>query len=143
MVENDVQLIHRVLSGDEEAFSALVRKYQKSVHALAWRKIGDFHIAEEIAQDAFLQAYKNLATLRNPNQFAGWLYVIANRLCLKWLQKKKPALQSLDDASVTEVEAFSYRRYVSEQREGGSDGTSPRNRQSASGKVAGDVNAQS
>ena len=117
MVKNDVQLIHRVLSGDEEAFSALVRKYQKSVHALAWRKIGDFHIAEEIAQDAFLQAYKNLATLRNPSQFAGWLYVIANRLCLKWLQKKKPTLQSLDDASVTEVEAFSYRRYVSEQRE--------------------------
>ena len=117
MVENDVQLIDRILSGDEAAFSALVRKYQKSVHALAWRKIGDFHIAEEIAQDAFLQAYKNLATLRNPNQFAGWLYVIANRLCLKWLQKKKPTMQSLDDASVREVEAFSYRRYVSEQRE--------------------------
>ena len=117
MVENDVQLIHRILSGDEAAFSALVRKYQKSVHALAWRKIGDFHIAEEIAQDAFLQAYKNLATLRNPNQFAGWLYVIANRLCLKWLQKKKTAVQSLDGTSVVEVEQSSYKRYVSEQRE--------------------------
>ncbi|MYG08682.1 hypothetical protein F4167_19125 [Candidatus Poribacteria bacterium] len=33
-------------------------KYQKSVHALAWRKIGDFHFAEEITQDTFLQAYK-------------------------------------------------------------------------------------
>ena len=117
MVENDVQLIHRILSGDEAAFSALVRKYQRSVHALAWRKIGDFHIAEEIAQDAFLQAYKNLATLRNPTQFAGWLYVIANRLCLKWLQKKKPTMHSLNDASATEVEAFSYKRHVSEQRE--------------------------
>ena len=52
MVENDVQLIHRILSGDEAAFTALVRKYQKSVHALAWRKVGDFHFAEEITQDA-------------------------------------------------------------------------------------------
>ena len=117
MVEDDIQLIHRVLAGDEEAFTALVRKYQKSVHALAWRKIGDFHIAEEIAQDAFLQAYKNLATLRNPNQFAGWLYVIASNLCKRWHQSRKPAMQSLEDTSVTEIEESSYKRHVSEQRE--------------------------
>lgn len=117
MVENDVQLIHRILSGDETAFSALVRKYQKSVHALAWRKVGDFHIAEEIAQDAFLQAYKNLATLRNPSQFAGWLYVIANNLCKRWHQSNKPAMQSLEATSVAEVGRSSYKRYVSEQRE--------------------------
>ena len=117
MVENDVQLIHRILSGDEEAFSALVQKYQKSVHALAWRKVGDFHIAEEIAQDAFLQAYKNLATLRDPKQFAGWLYVIANNLCKRWHQSNKPAMQSLEATSVAEVGRSSYKRYVSEQRE--------------------------
>lgn len=117
MVENDVQLIHRILSGDETAFSVLVRKYQKSVHALAWRKVGDFHIAEEIAQDAFLQAYKNLAKLRNPSQFAGWLYVIANNLCKRWHQSNKPAMQSLEATSVAEVGRSSYKRYVSEQRE--------------------------
>ena len=87
--ENDVQLIRSILSGDDAAFSTLVEKYQKSVHALVWRKIGDFHYAEEITQDTFLQAYKKLATLKNPNQFAGWLYVIANRLCLNWMRKKK------------------------------------------------------
>ena len=117
MVENDVQLIRRILSGDDEAFNTLVRKYQKSVHALAWRKVGDFHFAEEIAQDTFLQAYKNLAELRNPNQFAGWLYVIANRLSLKWLQKNKSVIQSLEDTSMGEIERSSYTRYVSEQRE--------------------------
>ena len=99
MVRDDVQLIHSILSGNDEAFSILVKKYQKSVHALVWRKIGDFHYAEEITQDTFLQAYKKLSTLKNPNQFAGWLYVIANRLCLNWLRKKKPAIQSLDDTS--------------------------------------------
>ena len=71
MVENDVQLIRRILSDDDEAFSILVQKYQKSVHALVWRKVNDFHYAEEITQDTFLQAYKKLSTLKNPNQFAG------------------------------------------------------------------------
>ena len=117
MEEKDVQLIRRILSGDDEAFNTLVRKYQRSVHALAWRKVGDFHFAEEIAQDAFLQAYKNLAMLKDPNQFAGWLYVIANRLCLKWIQRNKSAMQSLEDTSMGEIERSSYTRYVSEQRE--------------------------
>ena len=58
--EDDVQLIYDVLSGDDAAFNTLVEKYQKSVHALVWRKIGDFHYAEEITQDTFLRAYQNL-----------------------------------------------------------------------------------
>ena len=61
--EKDVQLIRRILSGDDAAFNALVRKHQKGIHALVWRKVGDFHIAEEITQDTFLQVYKNLAQL--------------------------------------------------------------------------------
>lgn len=117
MVRDDVQLIHSILSGNDEAFSILVKKYQKSVHALAWRKIGDFHYAEEITQDTFLQAYKKLSTLKNPNQFSGWLYVIANRLCLNWLRKKKPAIQSLDGTSTAEIEKLSYAHHVSEHRE--------------------------
>ncbi len=117
MERDDVQLIRSTLSGDDTAFSTLVQKYRKSVHALAWRKIGDFHHAEEITQDTFLQAYKKLSTLKDPNQFAGWLYVIANRLCLNWIRKKKPTMQSLDGTSTEEIEKFSYIRYVSEQRE--------------------------
>ena len=116
MEKNDVQLIQRILSGDEEAFTALVRKHQKGVHALAWRKLGDFHIAEEITQDTFLQAYKKLSTLKNPNQFAGWLYVIAANLCTRWLQKKRLSMQSLENTPIAEIEESSYERYVSEQR---------------------------
>ena len=117
MERDDVQLIRSILSGNDEAFNTLVKKYQKSVHALAWRKIGDFHHAEEITQDTFLQAYKKLSTLKDPNQFAGWLYVIANRLCLNWLRKKKPAIQSLDGTSTAEIEKLSYARHASEHRE--------------------------
>ena len=114
--ENDVQLIQSVLSGDDAAFDLLVKRYEKGVHALAWRKIGDFHYAEEITQDAFLQAYKKLSTLKNPHQFAGWLYVIANRLCIDWMRKQKPAMQSLENTSMEKIEEVSYRDHVSEQQ---------------------------
>ena len=116
--KNDVQLIRRILSGDDEAFSILVRRHQKGIHALAWRKVGDFHIAEEITQDTFLQVYKNLAQLKNPNQFAGWMYVIASRLCLKWIQKHKDTsvIHSLEDTPVEEIDESSYTHHVSEQR---------------------------
>ena len=117
MVESDVQLIRRILSGDDAAFSILVQKYQKNVHALVWRKIGDFHIAEEITQDTFLRVYKSLATLKNPNLFAGWLYVIANRLCINWSQKNSPVMQSLEDTPMEEIEKSAYTHYLSEQCE--------------------------
>ena len=117
MVEqNDAQLIQRVLQGDQDAFGPLVEKYQKGVHALAWRKIGDFHIAQEIAQDAFFKAYQQLATLKNHNQFAGWLYVIAAHLCADWFRKNPPPEQSLEVTDMSEVNEVSYSRYVAEEQ---------------------------
>ena len=115
--ESDVQLIQRILSGDEAAFGILVERHQKSVHALAWRKVGDFHDAEEITQDTFLQVYKKLSTLKAPYKFAGWLYVIANRICIDWIRKKNLATQSLEDTSVEDIEKASYAHRVSEQSE--------------------------
>ena len=116
-MESDAQLIYRVLSGDDEAFTALVRKHQKGVHALAWRKVGDFHFAEDITQDVFLQVYKKLSTLKNPNQFAGWLYVTANRLCKNWNQKNKAVIKSMEEVSVLEMQRMSYDRYLSDKNE--------------------------
>ncbi len=115
--ENDVQLIRKVLSGNDDAFSFLVQKYQRSIHALAWRKIGDFHYAEEIAQDAFLEAYENLPTLKDHRRFAGWLYVITNRCCVNWFRKNRSETQSLEDTSGKETTRLSYEHYLLEQRE--------------------------
>ncbi len=115
--EDDVQLIYRILSGDAAAFRVLVEKHQKGVHALVWRKIGDFHYAEEITQDTFLRAYKKLSTLKDPNQFTGWLYVIANRLCIDWLRKQKFTVQSLEDTPVEEIDKAAYAHHISEQRQ--------------------------
>ena len=118
MEKNDIELIHSILLGDEHAFSILVKKYQKSVHALAWRKVGDFHIAEEITQDTFLQAHKKLASLKNPSQFAGWLYVITDRLCRSWFRKRQLRTQSLETVSKETLEETAYANYDREQREG-------------------------
>ena len=115
MKNNDVERIRRILAGDENAFVSLVEKYQKQVHALAWRKIGDFHIAEEITQDTFLKVYQKLSTLKDPTQFSGWLYVIATNQCRAWLRKKRIETASLEDTDIALVEGGAYSRYVADE----------------------------
>ena len=117
MKNDDIQLIQRVLDGDDTAFSALVRKYQKPVHALVWRKIGDFHIAEDITQDTFLKAYQNLSTLKEPQRFASWLYVIAANYCKMWHRKKHLWTQSLERTSSAQLEKATYSGYVIAENE--------------------------
>ena len=117
MKNDDVQLIQRVLEGDDTAFSTLVRKYQRSVHALAWRKIGDFHIAEDITQDTFLKAYQKLSTLKEPQSFGSWLYVITANQCKAWLRKKRTWTQSLENTSSSQVEKATYSGYIIEENE--------------------------
>ena len=117
MENSDVALVHRILDGDDSAFSELVKKYQKPVHALVWRKIGDFHIAEEITQDTFLKAYQKLPTLKKPQRFTSWLYVIAANNCKMWLRKKRLQTQSLEETDSELLEKATYSRYVIEEHE--------------------------
>ena len=117
MKNSDVELIRRTLDGDDTAFTQLVRKYQKPVHALVWRKIGDFHIAEEITQDTFLKAFQKLSMLKEPQSFASWLYVIAARLCTAWLRKKRLWMQPLEDIGIGRLEKATYSGYVVEENE--------------------------
>ncbi|MDE0686608.1 MAG: RNA polymerase sigma factor [Candidatus Poribacteria bacterium] len=116
MKNDDVELIQRSLTGDENAFAQLVKKYQKQIHALAWRKVGDFHTAEEITQDTFLRVYKNLSTLKDPNRFTGWLYRIAARQCHAWLRKKRMQTQSLEETDLELIEGVTYSQYVAEEQ---------------------------
>ena len=117
MKNDDVELIQGSLTGDENAFATLVRKYQRQVHALAWRKVGDFHIAEEITQDTFLKVYQKLGTLKDPHRFAGWLYRIAARQCLLLLRKKRLQTQSLEETDTKQIEKMTYSQYVAEEQE--------------------------
>ena len=117
MKNDDAQLIQRTLAGDQSAFNSLVQKYEKPIHAYVWRKIGDYHIAEEITQDIFLKVYQKLDTLKNQNSFVGWLYVIAARHCFAWFEKKRIPTQSLDAMPAEELEDLAYTQYHTEQQE--------------------------
>ena len=112
MKNDDVELIQRILNGDQNAFASLVRKYQKQIHTLAWRKIGDFQIAEDIVQETFLQVYQKLETLEDPTQFTRWLHQIANRRCIAWFRKNNIQTESLEETHLSEIETEAYSRYV-------------------------------
>lgn len=115
MSDSNAKLIQRFLDGDERAFAELVEKNKKKVHASAWRKIGDFHIAEEITQDVFLQVYRKLHTLKDPKKFDGWIYVITNNRCLNWIERNKTLFQSIEDLSAEQIEESTLNQYESEQ----------------------------
>lgn len=116
MKKDDVKLIQNSLAGDEDAFAMLVRKYQRQVHALAWRKTKDFHIAEEITQDTFLIAYQKLATLKNPNCFAGWINRIATRQCFLTQRKERIQIRPLNDTDIKRMKKMTYSQYVADEQ---------------------------
>ena len=112
MRNDDVALIQRILAGDENAFESLIKKYQNQVHALAFRKVGDFQTAEDITQETFLRVYQKLATLNDPAKFSAWLYAIVNHLCIAWHRKNRLQTESLQDIHISEIGADAYSRYV-------------------------------
>ena len=117
MKNDDAKWVERILAGDADAFTSLVKKYERQVHAFVWRRVKDYHVAEEITQDTFLRAYEKLGTLRDPNRFSGWLYMIATRRFLTWFDEKTIPMQSLEAMSEAEVEALFYAQYMAEQTE--------------------------
>ena len=117
MKNDDAKWVERILAGDEGAFTALVKKYEKQIHAFVWRRVKDYHVAEEITQDTFLRAYEKLGTLRDPNRFSGWLYMIATRRFLTWFDEKTIPMQSLDAMREGEIEVLLYAQYMMEQTE--------------------------
>jgi hypothetical protein len=80
MVQDDGQLVARVLAGEKTAFGLLIDRYRPEGLRLARRIIGDAVDAEDVAQEALLQAFLGLASLRNPDSFGPWLLAIVVNL---------------------------------------------------------------
>ena len=112
MRNDDFALIQRILAGDGDAFESLIKKYQKQVQALAFRKVGDFQTAEDITQETFLRVYQKLATLNDPAKFSAWLYAIVNHLCIAWHRKNRLQTEPLQEIHISETETDAYSRYV-------------------------------
>ena len=86
--DNESKLIEQSLSGDSEAYAALVNQHQKMVRAVTFRMTGSLDDAEELAQDAFLRAYQRLGSFGGGSKFSTWLCKIAINLSLDWRRRE-------------------------------------------------------
>jgi len=87
--EEERALIDRVLSGDTNAFEALVLEHQTVVYNLALRMTANPADAEDCAQEAFVKAYRSLSTFRGDASFSSWLYRLTTNVCLDLLRSRK------------------------------------------------------
>jgi len=90
MVSEDREYVERILAGEPEAFESLVRKYNRMAGAIAFGILGDFHEAEDIAQEAFLKAFRVLHTLRDPGKFRPWFTGLVRTKALDLLRQRPP-----------------------------------------------------
>jgi RNA polymerase sigma factor (sigma-70 family) len=102
MLNIDVDLIERTLSGETDAYGQLVQRYQKQVYRLAYRILKNSADAADIAQETFLKAYQNLHTLKDKSKFCPWLMRIATNKCYNWIRSRQENLMSVEEALVCE-----------------------------------------
>ncbi|MFO0701837.1 MAG: sigma-70 family RNA polymerase sigma factor [Nitrospira sp.] len=93
---DDAQLVARSLKQDHEAFGQLIDRHASTIINLAYRMVGNRAEAEDLAQEAFLTAFKALSTFRADAKFSTWLYRIAANKCKDWLRAKRPGMGQHD-----------------------------------------------
>ena len=91
-------LILSARAGDLQAFGALVRRFQDSAVAYAFSRLRDFSLAEDVAQEAFLEAYCQLPRLREPAAFSAWLRKIILKHCDRISRKKQVPTEPLESS---------------------------------------------
>ena len=87
--DSDLMLVERTVAGDQRAFELLVIKYQRRIQRLIGRMVRDVDLVEDIAQEAFIRAYRALHQFRGDAQFYTWLYRIAVNTAKKTLMELK------------------------------------------------------
>lgn len=86
---SDLELVEQTKAGDTEAFSELVRRHQQMTYNLALRFMRDPVLAEDMAQEAFLKAFRLLKGFRGDSSFSTWLYRVTSSVCLTELGRQK------------------------------------------------------
>ena len=98
---NDQLYIEKILKGDVNAFSFLVDNYKNMVFSLAFKMTKSREEAEEVSQDTFIKAYKNLSKFKGDSKFSTWLYRIAYHTSLDAIKKNKNITNTFDINEVT------------------------------------------
>jgi RNA polymerase sigma-70 factor (ECF subfamily) len=89
MCKSDDQLISDYLEGNERALTFLVDRYLSDAYNFAFKLTGDAEVAEDITQESFTKAWKNMRKFVPGNSFRGWLFSIVKNTAIDWLRKKK------------------------------------------------------
>ena len=83
---SDIQIIKKVIDGDKNAFNDIMNRHEKSILNFAYRMLSNRTEAEDVTQEVFLRAYKNIETFEARAKFSTWLFKIARNLCLNKLR---------------------------------------------------------
>ena len=113
MRTEDGYIIKECLSGELESFGILVDKYKEGIYAFVYAKLCDFRDAQDVTQEVFLHAYRNLHTLRRWESFASWIYRIAHRRCKLWIraQSRRIDREFIEDQNLDVIDAPALRSY--------------------------------
>ena len=104
--EDDQQLVLRVQRGDKRAFDLLVLKYQHKILGLVVRFVHDSHEAQDVAQEAFIKAYRALGNFRGDSAFYTWLYRIGINTAKNYLVTQGRRAPTSTEADAEEAETF-------------------------------------
>lgn len=89
MLENELDIVNRAKSGDNDAFELLVLEYQKRVYNLSFRMCKNEEDALDLSQEIFIRVYKSLAFFEGKSSFSTWLYSIASNACIDFSRRQK------------------------------------------------------
>ncbi len=98
-IEFPAGVLTRAQAGDHDAFAELVEQHEAMVYSLAYHFFGDRSRAEEVAQDAFLQLYRNLGSIESESHVLFWLRQVTTRRCIDVARRSKLKAVSLEDAA--------------------------------------------
>lgn len=87
--EQENEWIRRSQGGDQKAFGNLIQLHQRMIHSLTYRMTGSLSDAEDLAQDAFVRAFRQIRSFRRESRFSSWLYQIAINQCLNWRKRNE------------------------------------------------------
>lgn len=100
---SDTYYINRILAGDTSCFACLLDKYSQPLFALIFRIVQNREDAEELTEDVFIKAFRQLESFRGEGNFANWLYRIAYNMAISAVRKKKIEYLSIEDSQLTNV----------------------------------------
>ena len=104
-MKSDAEIVAEVLAGSTESYAELVDRWQKPAVGVAARILHDEHLAEDIAQDAFVKAYEKLGSLRDAKTFGSWLMQICRNGALDELRKRGKHSENLSIDNLYGMEA--------------------------------------